>query len=352
MDSIENILQRQPTPGLHYLFFDSGKILYQSIRGMADIGQQKKITGDTMYHCFSITKTFTALAVLQLAEKALLEMDAPVKKFLPGFLYPPEITIKQLLTHSAGIPGPIPLNWIHLPEEHKDFDRDKFFGRLFAKHHRARFRPNEKFAYSNLGYVLLGQVLEKISGLPYEQYIIQNIIEKLDLAPGELGFTIPGEGRMAKGYHPRFSFSNALLGFLIDKKKFMGHAEGSWKPFKDYYINGAPYGGLIGSAPALVKYAQELLKPGGQLLGDELKQLLFRENHTNNGKPTGMCLSWYTGNLHGHTYYTHAGGGGGYYGEIRVYPGLHKGSVIMFNRTGMRDERFLDKTDSFFISIK
>ncbi len=61
-----------------------------------------------------------------------------------------------------------------------------------------------------------------------------------------------------------------------------------------------------------------------------------------------MCLSWFKGELNGHTYFAHAGGGL-YYCEIRLYPELGKGSVIMFNRSGMTDARFLDKTDKHFI---
>ncbi len=62
-----------------------------------------------------------------------------------------------------------------------------------------------------------------------------------------------------------------------------------------------------------------------------------------------MCLSWFTGKLNGIQYYTHAGGGGGFYCEIRIYPDPGVGSVVMFNRTGMRDERFLDKLDIHFL---
>jgi D-alanyl-D-alanine carboxypeptidase len=63
-----------------------------------------------------------------------------------------------------------------------------------------------------------------------------------------------------------------------------------------------------------------------------------------------MCLSWHSGKLNGQRYYTHAGGGGGFYFEIRIYPELGLGSVVMFNRTGMSDIRFLDKTDSYIVN--
>ena len=79
------------------------------------------------------------------------------------------------------------------------------------------------------------------------------------------------------------------------------------------------------------------------------KKLLFTENFTRGNKATGMCISWFTGKLGSRQYFAHAGGGGGYYCEIRLYPDLDVGSVIMFNRTGMKDERFLDTVDKYFI---
>ncbi|WP_157971937.1 serine hydrolase domain-containing protein [Pleomorphovibrio marinus] len=109
---------------------------------------------------------------------------------------------------------------------------------------------------------------------------------------------------------------------------------------------------MIGTPNGFVKYAQELLKPNTTLISDNYKSLLFNENRTNDGKATGMCLSWFKGSLKGNTYFTHAGGGGGYYCEIRIYPDSGIGSVIMFNRTGMSDERFLNKLDNYFVDEK
>lgn len=65
-----------------------------------------------------------------------------------------------------------------------------------------------------------------------------------------------------------------------------------------------------------------------------------------------MCLGWFTGELNGIPYYAHAGGGGGYYCEIRIYPEEKIGSVIFFNRSGMSDEKFLDKVDRFFLGSR
>ena len=81
-----------------------------------------------------------------------------------------------------------------------------------------------------------------------------------------------------------------------------------------------------------------------------IKNCFFQENQNYKGKNTGMCLGWFAGNLNGNKYFAHAGGGGGYYCEIRIYPDLNRGSVVFFNRTGMSDERFLDKLDRYSIN--
>jgi len=354
MTSVEQVLTRKiekgRSPSIQYFFFDKDSIIASCRLGFSDIARQKRPDPTTTYNAFSVTKTFTALAVVQLAERGVIDLNKLVKDYLPDFSYSEGITVKHLLTHSAGIPNPIPLSWIHLDSEHATFDRTTFFKPVFDKNNKVRFEPNEKFAYSNLGYLILGQLIEKVSGQSYEAYIQQHIIDKLSVGSAELGFTIANKERHAKGYHKRFSFSNLVLGFFIDKSIYMGEAEGSWRPFKTFYVNGSPYGGLVGTPLAFVKYIQELLKPNSKLISEEFKQLLFLENITNNNKPTGMCLSWFTGTLHHTKYFAHAGGGGGYYCEIRIYPDINKGSVLFFNRTGMTDERFLDQLDIFYIS--
>jgi len=354
MDIIDNLLTRQvktnKTPSIKYLYFNEDSIIKSFRMGSSDIEKKIEVSPSTTYNAFSVTKTFTALAILQLSEKGLIGINCPVSQYLPEFSFGSEITIKQLLNHSAGIPNPIPLNWIHLDSEHGTFDRNSFFKSIFEKNTKSKSKPNEKFAYSNLGYVILGQLIENVSGKTYEEYITENIIRKLPINPNDLTFEIYNNERHAKGYHKKMSFSKLLLGFFIDKSKFMGESEGEWRSFNKFYVNGASYGGLIGTPTAFVAYLQELLKSENNLISNEYKQMLFQENKTNKGENTGMCLSWFTGELYSNKYYAHAGGGGGYYCEIRIYPDLKTGSVVFLNRTGMSDERFLDKLDKYFMN--
>ncbi len=353
MKEVDRILTKEvvgnKTPSVQYIIFDKDTIIHKFQTGLADVKGQKTVNWHTTFKAFSVTKTFTALAILQLAENGDLDINKNANQYLPDFPYSPDITIKQLLTHSSGIPNPNPLSWIHLESERDSFDKKLFFNQLFEKHNKTKFAPNEKFSYTNFEYFLLGQVIEIVSGQTYEDYIRDHIIKPLGISPEELDFTVIDKNQHAKGYQKKFSFLNAILGFFMDKSKYMGKTEGKWKPFNNYYVNGPAYGGLIGRPDAFVTYIQELLKPGSQILSDDYKSMLFTENYTNSSKATGMCLSWFRGVLNGQEYFTHAGGGGGYYCEIRIYPRLGLGSVIMFNRSGMTDERVLDKLDKHFI---
>ena len=345
---LDRLTRSDKTPSVHYIHFTGENVIYEYKNGVANIKTGKSITEKSLFHACSVTKTLTALAILQLEQSGKLNIEKPVKLYWPEFAYPGDITIHQLLCHTAGIPNPIPLRWIHLADEHSSFDRNAFFKPVFEKYRTVKTAANEKFSYSNLGYVLLGQLIEQISGGTYEQFITENVVRKLELQPGELGFIIDPANNVT-GYQKSRSFMNMLLGFFLDKSKFMEKAEGKWKPFKDFYINGSSYGGLIGTANSFRKYVQSLLQANSSLISDEYKRRLFTENHTNDGRATGMCLSWFSGKLNGIKYFAHPGGGGGYYCELRVYPEADRGSVIMFNRTGISNEKFLDRVDEFFL---
>jgi D-alanyl-D-alanine carboxypeptidase len=349
IDSIlKDIVEKGEAPSVQYRIFNTTDTLHEAYLGYSNLSNGTVVNRDTAYHVFSVTKTFTALAVLQLADKKNISIDAKAIDYIPRFSYGDDITLRHLLSHSAGIPNPIPLNWIHLAEEHNNFNSAAYFEPVFKKNNKPKFSPNSKFGYSNLGYILLADFIENISGVSFENYIADNILAPLNIA-NNLNFSL-SHNHMAKGYHNKQTLSYYLLGLFFDKPRIMGYSAGKWRSFNDYYINGNPYGGLIGTADSLAVYLKEILSANSALIPDKYKHMLFHENIINSGKPSGMCMSWYKGSLNNNTYYTHAGGGGGFYCEVRVYPEIGTGSVLMFNKTGMTDLRYLDKLDSLFIN--
>ena len=346
---LQQQITTRKTPGLYYAFFDAAQIRYTFAGGKADLQNNTPVDDQTVFYGFSMTKTFTATAVMQLSEQGKLHLDDPVIKYLPDFGCGDNIHIRHLLAHSAGLPNPLPMRWIHRAEEHAGFEEQRFFESIFQKITRIRSAPNEKFAYSNPGYLLLGRVIEKASGLPYRRYIEQHILEPLGVQ-NRLGFERQQHWNIATGYHKTFSVGNLLLGILLDKKRFMGESTEGWKSFLPFYINGSAYGGLLGTPGAYITFAQHLLKNESRLLSQAGRQEMWRENTLLNGKSAGMSLGWFKGNLDGRAYACHAGGGGGFYCEIRVYPESGLGSVVFMNRSGFSDERFLDKADAILLA--
>ena len=106
----------------------------------------------------------------------------------------------------------------------------------------------KNFLYSNLGYVLLGQLIEKYQAKAMNNLSQITLFSKLGLQPGELGFTINDFANNVTGYQKNWTFMNLLLGFFLTNQSSWVTQRGKWKPFKAFYINGSSYGGLIGTA--------------------------------------------------------------------------------------------------------
>jgi D-alanyl-D-alanine carboxypeptidase len=337
------IKKKHNAPAFHYLFFSSDTLIKDVNQGYLNVENKIVVDDRTSFHAFSVTKTFTAVAVIQLLGENKIKLDDPINKYLPACTFSRPLTIRNLLCHQSGIANPLPLKWTHLADEHPDFDYRKFSDTIILNHLELKRPPGKKYAYSNINYLVLGRLIEEISGKSYQDYISENI---LNILPTNeyIGFDIPRSNH-ATGYHANNWFQNLILGFLLDKGKMMYRADEDWNGFNPFYNNGAPYGGIISSPKALMAFCQALLKGNEALLSKSLTKEMLSAQKTNNGTLTEMCLGWFKGRLSGQDYYCHAGGGGGYYSEIRLYPEPGYGSVIMLNSSGMNDNRILDYLD-------
>jgi CubicO group peptidase (beta-lactamase class C family) len=154
---------------------------------------------DTRFRLGSITKQFTATLVMQMVEKGQIDLAAPISRYLPDYPQPnaDRITIHQLLNHTSGIPGYTELpefgGAARLPSKPAEFM--KMFSRL-----ELLFEPGTKFSYSNSGYFLLGVILEKIGGKPYEQLLRERIFDPLGMNQSGYDSTRPLLEKRAAGY--------------------------------------------------------------------------------------------------------------------------------------------------------
>jgi len=347
---LENLTTKNKTPGLQYLVLKNGEPWFEYAKGVADFETGTPITAKTFFNACSVTKTFTSLAIMQLVEKEKIKLSGYAAEWMNNYPFSKQITIQQFLSHTSGLSNPIPLRWAHLHSEEINFNSNEFIQSVLSKHSNLKHQPGEKFAYSNLNYLLLGKIIENVSGMEYRDYIYQNIIKKINHEEFPMSFLITDYSDYARGYQKKITMLNAMLGFFLDRKKFTERSfNNKWIRFKKYYVSGRAYGGLIANAYSLSAFISALFKPNSVLLSNEYKSILLTKQRTFNGKEIEMTLGWFTGRLKDINYFTHAGGGGGYYCEMRIYPQKNMITAIMFNRTGVRDERFLDKVDWIFL---
>lgn len=309
--------------------------------GRLDLRREGAASEATAFAWFSITKLFTATAVVQLAESGHLDLDAPVSRYLPGrrlSLHGREATVRHLLAHAAGLPNPIPVTWIHLAGEPGP-GLDALVERVVGAEPRLEFEPGQKRAYSNLGYLLLGQIVERVSGQRYPEYVERHLLRPLGCQA--TGFGWP-EGA-ATGYQRRWSVMGLAARWMLDGRFFGEPIEG-YSPLRPFAVDGAPYGGLIGPVRDLLRFAQMVLAGGqaehGRVLGEPSVRAMLAPSRDGRGRALDGGLGWHLGREDGQEFAFHLGGGGGYRGELRVYPGLGYAVAVLASETSFPTERF------------
>lgn len=161
---------------------ENGRVRLARGYGLADLETRTPVTNRTVFRIGSVTKEFTAAAVLLLAERGRLSLDDRLAKFLPAFPRAGQVTLRQLLTHTSGI-----RNYTSVPDfmtavAPRDMPADALIAYIAGAAPVYDFAPGTSWSYSNSGYFLLGAVIEKASGQSHAQFIRANILDPLGLA--------------------------------------------------------------------------------------------------------------------------------------------------------------------------
>jgi CubicO group peptidase (beta-lactamase class C family) len=346
---LDDLITRAKTPGIHYLAIDAERVRFEYTGGLADIGRRIPVDATTTMMAYSMSKTITAVAVLQLVEAGKVGLDDPLERHV-AHPYGPHITIRHVLAHTSGIPNPIPLRWVHPAERHATFDESAALAAVLRSHPKPAFSPGAKYRYSNIGYWLLGEVVAHASGRRFEAWVADRVLRPLAVPPAELGYVIPDSAHHAGGYLERFSFFNLVKGLLIDRALVGGH-EGPWVRIRSHYPNGPAFGGLVGTARGFARFLQDQLRGQSVLLDRATRQLLYEPQRTREGAPVAMTLGWHVGNPAGSRFYYKEGGGGGFHSLMRVYPlsGAGVATIVMTNATGVDVNGCLDTMDREFL---
>jgi CubicO group peptidase (beta-lactamase class C family) len=356
-DALEAYLDRLTAsgnpPGLSVVVVKEGKIVYNKAFGYADGPRRIKATPDTVYHWWSMTKIPTAIAIMQLQEQGKLDLDDNVTKYLPWFQvnYPANassaITIHNLLQHTAGLPDSVPAmaGWVHYNDE--IYNQTAVLKKHLPEFNTLKFEPGSKAVYSNVNYMVLGAVIEAVSGQSYESFITENILQPLGML--QTGFVVSPamEEHEAAGTLAIVHAYTPLLPTLLDPKALVRERGGKLLWLNRFYIDATPSTGLIGPAPDVARFMLAYLNDG-TLDGETILRPDTVSLLTDILPIDGRGLGWAIGETDDERYLEHMGGGAGFATTMRIYPDSGLGIAILSNgtdldRTGLAD--FLHSLD-------
>lgn len=344
---LERLLKKNG-PGIQYIVVNNTETVFERNIGFADIKAAIPMSSDHTMAAFSMTKTLTAIAILQLVERNEINLDDNITRYI-SHPYDTHITVRQLLNHTSGIPNPIPLAWVHLSSEQHLFDEQHALNSVLTKNNKLTSKPGTEYQYSNISYWLLGKIIENVTGDTYPDFVTKNIFEVLNLLQNEISFTIVDSKKHAKGYVKKWSLMHFMGQFFIDKAIF-GQSEKGWTHIRNVYLNGPSYGGVIWSAKAISRVLQDLLSKHPKLLGSKYIELLHSQQKTSSGSLINMTLGWHLSNLHNEQFYYKEGGGAGFRSEMRLYPQSGIASIIITNKTSFDSTDTLNDLDIHFLT--
>lgn len=223
-----------------------GEVLLDRAWGLADREADTPNRTDTPFGIASLGKMFTAVAVAQLVEQGSLRYEDPIGPLIPDWIAPSSrrITIEQLLTHRSGLGDYLEVT---MADRSRQYDALEDYRPIAAKD-TSVFTPGTDFRYSNTGYLLLGAVIQKISGEPWDRYLEARVFEPAGMAHTD-------------AYRPRLGEGFVAIGYLRD-------AEGRWRRNDDILSGrGTPAGGSVSTARDLAGFGSALLD--GRLISAE-----------------------------------------------------------------------------------
>ena len=287
-------------------------LLYESY-GRADLEHDVPMPREAVYEIGSITKQFTAAAVLQLAAKDSLDLGAPITEYLPGFdTGGHDIRVRHLLHHTSGIP-----DWSRFPEartfRRQDLPRDTVLALLEEK--KLRFAPGTDMSYSNSGYFLLGRIIREASGQSYREYVQEHLFRPAG---------------MDRSYYcdEQAVVEDKAHGYAWRGKKGFRH--------KEYVDHTWPYaaGSLCSTAGDMVAWTRAL--HGGEVLPDSMYREMITPGRLADGTELRYGMGLIVSDTSGHRVIRHGGEIFGFLGEARYYPEENLTVVVLQNTAGPR----------------
>jgi CubicO group peptidase (beta-lactamase class C family) len=316
-------------PGMAAVLIRDGKIAYQKTFGFADLGAHMRIRPNTQFLLASLTKQFTAMAIMMLVEQHKLRLEDNLATFCPEFpAYARTITIRQLLNHTAGftqyqelLVGKLPENYFRssksAPAAH-EFTAVEVL-RVLSRQEKLRFPPGERFDYSDSAYVVLAQIIERVNGERYAEFLKETIFDPLGMKD-----TMVVDERKQKVPRLALAYERGPDG---------------WKDIT-YSAENSIYGedGIYSTVNDLYKWDQALYTE--RLVSRATLDMAFTPGLNNEGKeivtdvlprPSSYGFGWFLSSLKGEKDMEHPGGWSGYVTYILRVPSRRLTAIVLSN---------------------
>ncbi|PZX49614.1 serine hydrolase domain-containing protein [Algoriphagus chordae] len=282
---IDSLLESTFTPdgpGAVFLVAIAGKPIYRKAFGLANLELKVPMNPENVFEIGSMTKQFTAVSILMLMEQGKLQLDDEITKFIPD--YPTRgksITVHHLLTHTSGIKSFTSMKSLRAIEK-QDLTPTELID--FFKNEEMDFDPGEEYKYNNSAYVILGYIIEVVSGDTYADFVEKNIFQKLEMNSSQYASHSQVIPNRAYGYHQKGEYAN-----------------------KNYISLSLPYssGSLMSTVDDMLKW-NEAIK-NNLLLKPETTAKVFDNYTLNNGDKIQYGYGWNIKSLEGSPNYEHGG---------------------------------------------
>ncbi len=317
--------------GMSIALVDNQEVIWEKGFGYADKANGIMVTPDTCFLIGSISKLFTSTAIMQLVQEGLIDLDAPIKTYIPEFEiksrfeHSQPITVRTLLTHHSGLPSDIFKGWWFPPGNPPGGYTEKFMELPgILKDHYVHAPPNRHFAYCNIGFSLAGIIIANVSEMNFADYMRHRVINPLDM--------------------DRTSYVDEDI---PDEYKSKGYISGEEVPKR--YIRDIPAGSIVSSAANMANFIKMILNEGAYRGNEILERSYFQQMLTHQN--AGIAVD---GNNHiGLSYWIptlgmdiekatyHSGVYPPFYSVCMTIPGHKIGVIVMANSRGSGEPAFL-----------
>lgn len=306
-------LKQGHIPGLAIAVIRDGKVIHSKGYGLANLETGTSVTDRTLFEIGSVTKQFCAVAMLMMVEQGAVKLDDKVSRYLdktPDAWK--DVTIRQMLSHTAGLAEYLGLGF----NLRKDYSRSELFDFMAAQ--KMDFAPGESWSYSNAGFALAAMIVEKASGLKWEEFVRQRIFKPLDMSAGEMiapAKLMPGR---ANGY--------AWAGSAHRNSEVM-------RPMSAFGC-----GDIVLNVKDFANWA--IAMDSGALLKPESYIELWKSVALNTGRKHPYSLGWFHARVNGSPNIQHGGNTYGFSAMISRFPGQKLSVVVLSNLAGQSFEGF------------